>query len=69
MTDDPETQAVRIMDVASAAHFGETWATLVGTAYQGLLAHGISRAACVRLVEMKFATQWATLYESEDDDL
>jgi hypothetical protein len=69
MTDDVETQAVRIVDVEQARHFGETWATLVGTSYQGLLDYGVSKAGALRLIELKFCTQWATLYESEDDDL
>jgi hypothetical protein len=62
---DPETQAAQIFDVESSRHVGECWSALVGAAYQGLLAAGISRAAAVRLVELKFATAWMSF---DDDD-
>jgi hypothetical protein len=52
---DPEIEAANIFGVEAARHTGECWAALVGSAYQGLLAAGITKAAAVRLVETRFA--------------
>jgi hypothetical protein len=64
---DPETQAAQIVGIAEAAHVGECWAALVGAAYRGLLDAGMTKAAAVRLCEMKFATSWTTIYDDDDE--
>jgi hypothetical protein len=64
---DPETQAEQIVGLEDARHCGELWSTLVGSAYQGLLAAGMTKAAAVDLCRLKFATSWTTIYDDDDE--
>jgi hypothetical protein len=62
MTHDPEVQAMAAIEVEG----GRIWGEMIGAAYNAMLDAGMSKAAVLSLIELRFATPWVT---QDDDDL